>query len=85
MAGPENSLASAADRLVEPAGRPRWQPDRLSWQGWQARGQAGRPLLAGQRPGWQARLAGLAISRPKWLRCGKYHCVGPGGTTKKVV
>ena len=47
MAGPENSLASAADRLVEPAGRPRWQPDRLSWQGWQARGQAGRPLLAG--------------------------------------
>ena len=43
MAGPENSLASAADRLVEPAGRPRCQPDRLSWQGWQARGQAGRP------------------------------------------
>ena len=41
MAGPENSLASAADRLVEPAGRPRWQPDRLSWQGWQA--PAGRP------------------------------------------
>ena len=24
LAGPENSLASAADRLVEPAGRPRW-------------------------------------------------------------
>ena len=76
MAGPENSLASAADRLVEPAGRPRCQPDRLSWQGWQARGQAGRPLLAGQRPGWQAQLAGLTISRPKWLRCGKEQCFG---------
>ena len=41
MAGPENSLASAADRLVEPAGRPRWGRLAGSGPGWQA--PAGRP------------------------------------------
>ena len=53
-------MSDLGGRLAGPGGQGRGAGPGVSLTGSQARDQAGRPLLAGQRPGWQAQLAGLA-------------------------